>query len=313
VVGLTAILIVTLGVWRVVLRPIRKLDSVVQRVGAGDFDARSELHGKDELAMLGMQLNRTIPRVKELLETRASLDAAHEVQNALLPQEKFNGEGIIIAGRSHSSDQIGGDFFDVVSGAKLKQGRTGIILGDVTGHGVPAALLAATARAYLRGALLEGVDLHSAVTATNMRIHEDAGDTRFIVLLGAFFDASSHELEVVAAGHPGFLLRKNASEFETIVAQGIPLGIDSKAEFTQLRFDSIGDGDLFLIASDGIWEARNSEDEEFGIERLLNTVCEHRDLDPEQILGHIFDGISEWHDSSGLKDDCTVVIAKMLG
>lgn len=313
VVGLMAILIVTLGVWWVVLRPIRKLDSVVQRVGSGDFDARAELHGKDELAMLGRQLNRTIPRVKELLETRASLEAAHEVQNALLPQEKFKGESIIVAGRSLSSEQIGGDFFDVVSGAKLGQGRTGMILGDVSGHGVPAALLAATARAYVRGALLEGVDLHSAITATNLRIHEDAGDTRFIVVLGAFFDASAHTLEVVAAGHPSYLLRNNASEFETINAQGIPLGIDSDVEFPQLRFDSIGNGDLFLIASDGIWESRNSNDEEFGIERLLNIVCEHRNDDLEQIIDQIFDQISAWHESSDPKDDCTIVIAKMLG
>lgn len=312
-VGLVAIAIVLIGLWRVVLRPIRRLADVITKIGDGDFDVRTNMRGKDELAMLGRLIDRTVPSVKELIETRASLDAARDVQNTLLPQEAYQDSYIMISGRARPCDEIGGDFFDILGGANLGEGRSGFMLGDVTGHGVAAALLAATARAYLRGTLLAGVPLGSAISAANERINEDSGTSRFIVFIGAFYDGPKQELSLVAAGHPGFLLRKGSEEFEMIPAKGIPLGIDNEAEFPQTRFEGIGSGDLFMLASDGAWEARNSEGEEFGLKRLMSLVSKHRAEKPQVILDNIFQEISEWHNEISLEDDCTLVIAKMIG
>ena len=311
--GGMAIGMVSFGLWIVVVRPIRKLDGVMQRVGAGDFQARTGMHGKDEISQLGMELDRTVPRVQELLETQASLAAAHVVQDALLPRETYEGPSIVVSGRSQSSDQIGGDFFDVLHCAEQGEGRTAVLLGDVSGHGVPAALLSATARAYLRGSLLQGAGLDSAITMANTRIKEDTAEARFIVFIGAIFDANQHRLDVTAAGHPGFLLRSSSASFETINAKGIPLGIELESVFETTVFDSIADGDLLMLASDGAWETRNSAEEEFGIERVLKIVVDHRDQTPDQILGMLFNAIAQWHGPGSLEDDCTIVIAKMLG
>ena len=115
----------------------------------------------------------------------------------------------------------------------------------------PAALLSATARAYLRGSLLQGAGLDSAITMANTRIKEDTAEARFIVFIGAIFDANQHRLDVTAAGHPGFLLRSSSASFETINAKGIPLGIELESVFETTVFDSIADGDLLMLASDG--------------------------------------------------------------
>ncbi|MCH2161849.1 MAG: SpoIIE family protein phosphatase, partial [Phycisphaerales bacterium] len=289
------------------------LDRVVQRVADGDLNARVDVRGRDEISMLGGALNELVPRLQELLETRASLSAATRVQEALLPREELHGRCIDVAGRSRSSEETGGDFFDVIGGNILGDDRTCLMLADVVGHGLPASLLATTARAYLRGALLSGTSFAEAIQAADVRIFEDSEADRFMVFFAAMHEPAEQRLRVMACGHTGHLLRSGNSEFEVIEPGGIPLGIDPTVACTPRDFDGINPGDLLVVASDGAWEARNPAGMDFGIDRLLELVMTHRDDDLEALLQRLFEEIDAWSGDRDLTDDCTILLARVKG
>ena len=220
-IALTAIGIVLLGTWWVVLRPVRRIADVVARAAEGDRSVRVGLAGKDELAMLGETLDDAFPRLDELARTQASLDSARVVQESLLPADPLDDAGVSIAGRVIPSDQTGGDYFDY---GDLGDGRIAIGLGDATGHGMPSALFVATARAYVRASTMTESDLASAIGLANERLCLESSAGLFMVLFAAILDPANGSLEVASAGHPGFLLR-SGERYAKLLQKGVHLSI----------------------------------------------------------------------------------------
>ncbi len=305
-IALTAIGIVLLGTWWVVLRPVRRIADVVARAAEGDRSVRVGLAGKDELAMLGETLDDAFPRLDELARTQASLDSARVVQESLLPADPLDDAGVSIAGRVIPSDQTGGDYFDY---GDLGDGRIAIGLGDATGHGMPSALFVATARAYVRASTMTESDLASAIGLANERLCLESSAGLFMVLFAAILDPANGSLEVASAGHPGFLLRSGEDRFEEIEAGGIPLGIQpSTYRSTKL---AIGPGDVLLVASDGAWECRNPEGAMLGLERMLEAAVAGRDRSAESQVADLFDFIHRFADGQPLDDDCTILVVRI--
>lgn len=305
-IALTAIGIVLLGTWWVVLRPVRRIADVVARAAEGDRSVRVGLAGKDELAMLGETLDDAFPRLDELARTQASLDSARVVQESLLPADPLDDAGVSIAGRVIPSDQTGGDYFDY---GDLGDGRIAIGLGDATGHGMPSALFVATARAYVRASTMTESDLASAIGLANERLCLESSAGLFMVLFAAILDPANGSLEVASAGHPGFLLRSGEDRFEEIEAGGIPLGIQpSTYRSTKL---AIGPGDVLLVASDGAWECRNPEGAMLGLERMLEAAVAGRDRSAESQVADLFDFVHRFADGQPLDDDCTILVVRI--
>ena len=309
--GLVAVMIVIFGASWVVLRPIRRLDETVQKIAGGDLDARVDVKGKDEIAMLGGAVNQMIPELQELLEKRASLSAAQSVQELLLPVNVLEQTHVETAGRSRPSEETGGDFFDVLSEQQLGEGRCCLMLGDVVGHGLPASLLATTARAYVRGLLLSGMSFENVITNANLRIFEDSAVDRFMVFCGVMHEPANHRFRVMAAGHPAYLLRHDASDVEEIMPNTIPLGIDSVITSESRFLDDIAPGDIVMLSSDGAWEARNEKSEEIGIDRLKEIILRHRGESMERILDELYAAIDRWRGTRVLEDDCTILLARV--
>ena len=300
-----ALFIVLFGTWWSVLRPVRRLTSTVERFAEGDRNARARLPGRDELAMLGRTIDHSIPRLEQLAAAEASIAGARQVQESLLPLEPFIADGIQIAGKMKPSDETGGDYYDH---GRMDDGRAALVLGDATGHGLPSALFAVTARAYVRAMVHHWQGLEPAISEANRRLSEDAADGRFMVLFIALYDRDRRMLDVGSAGHPGFLLRRDSEAFETIEAPGTPLGIDP-GTFGVRRLEEVGVGDLLLVASDGAWEVRDPEDRQFGVDRLLAAAVELRHLDAPQLVDELFARVRAHAAGRPFDDDCTIVVA----
>lgn len=305
-IAVTAIAIVLFGTWWVILKPVRRITGVLDHAASGDRSARAGLSGHDELAILGNALDEALPRLDELAQTQASLDAARVVQESLLPSESLHERGVGIAGRVIPSDETGGDYFDY---GVLDDHRIVIGLGDATGHGISSALFVATARAYVRASIFSEPDLASAIDIANRRLSDEASAGLFMVLFSGIVDTKAGSLEVASAGHPGYLLRRDETVFQEIEASGIPLGIQP-TKYRSTIIDKLGSGDVLFLASDGAWECRNPAGELLGLERLLAEAVRHRARSAEEQVAAMFDFVIEWAAGRPLDDDCTIVVLR---
>ena len=302
-----AVVVVQIGAWFTVLRPVRRIVSVVNRTAAGDRDIKADLPGRDEIALLGRTIDHAMPRLDELAATRAAVSNARSIQESLTPPTPCFGRGISVAGRVEPCEQIGGDYFDHDA---FEDGRTFFSLGDATGHGIPAAILIATARAYVRGAMRGESSAAQAIAEANQRLFEDSPAGLFVVLVHARFDGDAGNLEIVSAGHPCWVRRKNDRGFRLIEATGIPLGIASSS-YQARTLEGLEVGDQVLLASDGAWEVRNEEGEMLGIEALLDRAADHAHLEPLELVNELFNQVHDFAGEQALDDDCTIVIARV--
>lgn len=302
-----AVVIVQVGAWFTVIRPIRRIVGVVDEAAAGRRGVRADLPGRDEIAMLGRTIDDALPRLDELAATRAAMANARLVQESLIPQAPCEGRGITVAGRIEACDETGGDYFEHAS---VDDDRTYFTLGDATGHGMPAAILLATARAYLRSAVRRGEPMRAAVAEANDRLVEDSPPGLFMVVVHACFDPDRRSVEIVSAGQPAFVLRRGGQGFETIEATGIPLGI-APTTYESHVLEDVSPGDVVLMASDGAWEVRDEQGEMLGIDALLERAKQVADRSPVDQVAALFDFVHAFAGERPLEDDCTILIARI--
>lgn len=302
-----AMVVVMIGAWWAVLRPVRRIVEVVRRATEGDADARAGITGSDELAVLAQAFDEAIPRLDELAGTRAELDNARGIQEAMLPASELATDRVRIAGHVRPSEETGGDYYDhgIVDSGVVVFG-----LGDATGHGLPSALFATMARAYVRASVRQPGPLQDAVAESNRLLSEDARGGLFMVLFIATWDPATSILTVGSAGHPGWLLRHGDDAYRILEATGVPLGVLPDASFGTREVPEVAGGDLVLVASDGAWEVRDPEGNQLGTEALLKEAVALRDLPPDEQVRRLFEFVSDFADGRPLDDDCTIVIAR---
>ena len=295
-----------------VTEPIQKLADAVGRLSAGDYDATVDVHTHDEIQDLAEAFNAMGPRLREREAMKRSLALAMEIQQGLLPQQAPTCPGVDVAGRSVYCDETGGDYYDFIDLMELGPGRIGIALGDVTGHGIGAALLMASARAVLRShAVSHGMDLVKLFDALNLHLVHDTGDARFMTLFYGILDESNRSLIWASAGQdPAMLLRAGSDEVEELPNTGPPLGVVDGVRFGQEGPVTLSDGDICLVGTDGIWEARNEQSEEFGKQRLYEVMRAHRDASAEEIRQAVVDAVNAFRESHPQEDDITLVVLK---
>lgn len=207
---------------RRVTRPLSQLSVAAQRLTGGDFQARAEIRTGDELEELGRIFNGLGPRLLERERMAGSLALAGEIQQHLLPPVAPAVAGFDIFGGVAYCDEAGGDYFDYI---ELQEKRLGLAVGDVTGHGIGAGLLMASARGILRAHAERGSgDLPALFSVLNHHLARDVGDGRFMTLFYGVLDARNRSLRWCSAGHgPVFLFRSRSGAVEELETTGIPL------------------------------------------------------------------------------------------
>jgi len=263
-----------------------------------------EIRKHVEVALREAETRRQLDRVQHDLQT------AREIQQALLPQTPPNIPGFAIAGWNKPADDTGGDFYDWDS---MIDGRLIVVLGDVTGHGIGPALLAAACRAYARAAFGAGPDVLTAVTQINTSIARDLDPSRFVTFASAACTPETGELEVLSAGHgPILLYSATRDTFQEIDSQGVPLGVVPEFVSGPASKLQLKTGDIFLLITDGFVEFENPKQEEFGRRRLEEALRAARTQSPDQIIKSLYQAVLAFSNGTKQMDDLTAVVIKRV-
>ncbi len=283
----------------------------VKRIASGDFAAKVEISNADEVGELADNFNKMVPNLQEHIEIKSALDVAMEVQTNLLPQSSPHISGYDIYGESKYCDELGGDYFDYIK-PYANQENIRFAVGDVSGHGVPAAMLMGSIRGYVRARSLSSGTLGEVLADVNKLVAEDTCKTaQFMTMVMVELDPLKNELRWVRAGHdPALIFDHTQEEFIQLEGNGIALGAVAEATYSESCCFDLNAGQILILGTDGIWEASNSDGEFFGKERLWKVINSAKDLSAETLVETIFDAVHEFTGRNKQEDDLTVVVVK---
>jgi sigma-B regulation protein RsbU (phosphoserine phosphatase) len=251
--------------------------------------------------------------VTDMTEQKKALALAAEVQKSLLPQGSPQIQGLEVAGKNVSCEEIGGDYFDFLGKSEYPNAPFSIVVGDITGHGVDAALLMTSARAFLRMRAAQSGNISDIITEMNRHLALDVLDTgRFMTLFYMAIDPPNEQLQWVRAGHdPAMLYDPKQDRFEELGGTGIALGVKDDFRYETYQKTGLADGQIVAIGTDGIWEACDPSGEMFGKKRFQDVIRHYARENANNILGAVYDELD--HFTRGLKseDDVTLVVAKV--
>ena len=308
---LTLLLGIAAAMWMV--RPMMQLNQHVRRIGEGDLDQEIHLNQSPELIKLSNEINEMTAGLRDRMRMRHSLAVAMDVQQALLPDGSPKVKGVDIAGHSTYCDETGGDYYDFLDITGLEESSVCVALGDVMGHGVAAAMLMATARGILRSHSSEPRSLADLLCHLNELLVPDTGGKRFMTMLLATLDAKNRVLRWASAGHePPFYYDPQSGVYHELDGSGLPLGIMQEEVYEEYTFDDVREGQVFFMATDGVWEMQNPDGEQFGKQRVRELIESHHTESAEQISRHIRDALIAFRGDDSRDDDVTFVILRVM-
>jgi len=267
-------------------------------------------NGKDQFIGFIRDITERKKAEKELREHAEQFRVARDIQRRLFPKASPTVPGFDIAGASHPAEAAGGDYFDFLP---MLKGGLGMVVGDVTGHGIGPALLMAETRAYLRVLVGRREDVGEILTRANGILAEDMGTERFITLCFLRIDQRKRTLTYASAGHPpGYILAADGRLKRTLPRTGVPLGMQPDSTYHASKEIQLESGDLILILTDGIEEAMSIEDDFFGVDRALDVVREHRDKPAKAIVEALYKAVRSFSGNAAPLDDLTALVVKVV-
>ena len=270
---------------------------------------------KDDLNLLTVMANVAAIRIEHarLAEVEqaekllaSELQQAAQIQRRLLPAVAPEVPGVDLAGYNTPCRTVGGDYYDFIP---YPDGRVAILVGDVAGKGMPAALLVSSLQARVQVLFDEPDQLESRVTRLNRAIKTNCPDNRFITFFIGVLDPAAGCFTYCNAGHNEGIVIHSDGSAERLEATGLILGIMAGAAYAK-QICQVGPGDLIVLFSDGVSEASRADGEDFGEERLVNLVREHRDETPQAIIETVIQQVTEFTNGAPPADDITIVVAK---
>jgi sigma-B regulation protein RsbU (phosphoserine phosphatase) len=252
---------------------------------------------------------RDVTELRKGAEREIELHLAGQVQQKFYPRAAPQVPGIDLAGAAYPCAVTSGDYYDYI---RLPRERLGIVVGDVSGHGLGPALVMAETRASLRSCLQAHADLDEVLKRINATLLEDLQSQYFVTLLLAGLDVRARTLTYANAGHPtGYLLSPSGEIKSELESTRIPLGVLPVLRGAHHRTIAFEPGDLLVLLTDGILESRPHDGDFFGVERALALVREHRQEPARLILEKLFEGVRAFLRGEPHQDDLTAVICKI--
>jgi serine phosphatase RsbU (regulator of sigma subunit) len=256
---------------------------------------------------------KTTDNQTQMQKVKMSLAQASKIQQTLMPKSDPQVEGYDIAGKSIWCDETSGDYYDFISPEEWGQEKIGIVVADVIGHGISAALLMTTVRASLRERILNPGAGASIISDVNKRLVRDIEELNlFITMFYSELDLNQKYFRWVHAGHePALVYDPVNDSFEALAGDGLPLGVMEDWEYEESRIP-INSGQIILIGTDGIKEACNSQNEYFGSDRLMAVIRKDSSKPAKIILEEVFGALEKFRSPAERKDDETLVVIKVL-
>ncbi|WP_285906620.1 SpoIIE family protein phosphatase [Pseudodesulfovibrio pelocollis] len=299
---------------RAITRPIVNVAEAAGRLAGGDFSTR--VHGPrtgDERDVLADAFNDMVPRLAEQMRLSRDLALAEEVQRLLLPGHPPTLPGYDLAGGIVYCDQTGGDYYDFIE-VRTESGRAlAVVLGDVSGHGVASALIMASVRGQLHSLADMPMTAGERLTAINASLARDLDGTgRFLTLfyLELLDDAGS--VRWVRAGHdPAIRHLPGADHSGELGGEGLPLGVLEETAYAE-GHTRLEPGEVLVLATDGVWEARDGKGRMFGKKRMLALIRENAHNSAQSIRDALMDAVDA-HQGGVREDDTAVVVVRRTG
>jgi serine phosphatase RsbU (regulator of sigma subunit)/pSer/pThr/pTyr-binding forkhead associated (FHA) protein len=272
---------------------------------------------RDDLSLLTVMANVAAIRIEharfaEMEQARQimarELEQAAEIQRSYLPAVAPNVPGLDLAGFNAACRTVGGDYYDFFA---YPNGHVAMVLGDVSGKGMPASLLMMGLQARVQNLIDEPASLAQAMTHINRITSANCPRNRFISFFMSILDPATGVLTYANAGHnPPFILRTGGSH-ETLEGGGPPLGIMGAIEYQQYTA-RMNKGDIFALYSDGVTEAATPDDQEFEIENLAKTLAAHASESAGTMIEEVNKALTAWTQGAPPADDITLTVARLL-
>ena len=236
------------------------------------------------------------------------LELATEIQQRFQPSSPPKLDGYEFQGISFSCYEIGGDYYDFIP---IEGGKMIVALGDVSGKGTAAALLMSSLHAAIHAQATSNRPLADMITSVNQYLAENTPTNRFVTLFIAELDPSAGKLRYINAGHNPPLIGRANGMIEQLSSGGFPLGILPSAEF-EVGETQLGQGEALIVYSDGVSEANNLKEEEFGLDRLIEVVRRNLTSSAAGIRDKVESALSSFTQTAPANDDITLVIVKRI-
>lgn len=294
-------------------RPFEEMIRVLRSISNGNLDETVRVTSNDEIGYTGDVINEMARGLKEREQMRHSLALAREVQQNLLPKAPPTAAGLDMAGRSIYCEQTGGDYFDYLEMQSSGDCRYALVVGDVSGHGISAALLMATVRAFLRLRAFMPGGIAEVIADVNRHLVRDVEDSgQFMTLFYLVMEPDRRRMAWVRAGHdPALFFDPAENAFATLSGRGIALGIDDSARFERCGRENLAPGQVIVMGTDGIWEARNAAGEMFGKSRIREIIRTHHRQSAQEMVDAIVHALKSFQTGVESADDITLVVVRI--
>jgi serine phosphatase RsbU (regulator of sigma subunit) len=251
--------------------------------------------------------------ITERQRLQQELEIARSVQMSFLPKANPKVVELDIASRCAPALEVGGDYYDFIDAGNK---RLGVVVGDVSGKGTQAAFFMTLTKGFVRALAEVSASPSAVLTRVNKLFYENVERGVFISMVYGIFDTAERVLTIARAGHNPVIMRKTkADQVQVVNPMGLALGLDAGDTFAKsiqevaIPFQS---GDLFVFYTDGFPEAMNKTLEEFGEDRLCQTVQKHAHRSAAEIMDGIFAEMKQFVGKAKQRDDMTIVVVKVV-
>jgi len=259
-------------------------------------------------AAISIERARLHERIVSGQKLEQQLDIAREIQRSFLPTSDPDIPGYDIAGRNISSEQVGGDYYDFI---RIVDNHTAIAIGDVSGKGVPAALIMASFRASMIAEIRNNYSIRTICTKVNNLMCESLKPDNFVTAVYGVLDSKNHILTFANCGHDFPILLRSNGEIEYLKEGGQVLGVIRDAIYEE-RPLFLNPGDIVIFYTDGVTEVFDSQERQFGVERLIRVVEKNRDKTGREIQNAVYDTVKRFASPGHVFDDFTMIVLKRL-
>lgn len=336
VISLTIIAVVYITFNRIIIIPIKMLNNVVEDFSNKDFKVRATINGEDELGNLSRNFNNMADalqkyndNLEELVKDRTNdlykannnltimnnqmkneLTMAQRIQEAMIPKafphdKLFSMNGVYIP-----MDSLGGDYYDVYN---IGSNKIGIVIADVCGHGVPAALITTMAKISFRNhSMKENISTGDTLNLVNRELFEVIGNIEYLTAFFCIIDIEKNILEWTNAGHPDiFLIRNKDKNIVEMKPNATIIGFAKNIKFASSVMD-IQVGDRLILYTDGIIETKNDIEELYGKKNLVAQLTKYSNYGSKELVAKIIEDVDKFRGSNNADDDITLLIIDIL-
>jgi len=284
---------------------------ILENVSLGDLTQMVPVATRDEFGVIAGHTNTMIEGLRHRIELLQALKLAEDVQKNLLPRGEMPLKWADIAGASLYCTETGGDYYDYFP---LPEGRLGIVVADVSGHGISSALHMTTTRAHLISGVRSYEGSVPLIRETNRFLCRDIQETGwFITLFWLEIDPARQRLAWVRAGHdPALFYDPVQDRFEHLDGEGMALGVAADYRYRQYEQEGWIPGSILLIGTDGLHEARNAAGDMYGEAQLRRVIRAHHTRSAADIKDAIFQSLKVHRQDRPQEDDVTVVVVKLV-